>query len=106
MDKQWRESAHFRANVGCADCHGENHETVFAVRGQVSAGMCGKCHAEEVEAFAESGHADAELAALSDARFFGAVARDARRGVYGVSQYWRAVCRWQRGGVQHLSSES
>ena len=59
----------FWANVGCADCHGENHETVFAVRGQVSAGMCGKCHAEEVAAFAESGHADAELAALSDARF-------------------------------------
>lgn len=69
MDKQWRESAHFQANVGCADCHGENHETVFAVRGQVSAGMCGKCHAKEVEAFAGSGHADAELAALSDARF-------------------------------------
>ena len=69
MDKQWRESAHFRAHVGCADCHGENHEAVFAVRGQVSAGACGKCHEKEVAAFAESGHADAELAALSDARF-------------------------------------
>ena len=69
MDKQWRESVHFRVNVGCADCHGEDHEAVFAAKGQVSAGVCGKCHEKEVTAFAQSGHAGAELAALSDARF-------------------------------------
>ena len=69
MNKQWRESVHFQVNVGCADCHGEDHEAVFAAKGQVSAGVCGKCHEKEVVAFAESGHADAELAALSDARF-------------------------------------
>ena len=69
MDKQWRESVHFRVNVGCADCHGEDHEAAFAAKGQVSAAVCGKCHEKETEAFAKSGHAGAELAALSDARF-------------------------------------
>lgn len=69
MDKQWRESVHFRVNVGCADCHGEDHEAVFAEKGKVSAGVCGKCHEKEVTAFATSGHADAEVAVLSDARF-------------------------------------
>ena len=69
MDKQWRASAHFRANVGCADCHGSDHDAVFAAKGKVSAGVCGACHEKEVRDFAESGHAGAELAALSDARF-------------------------------------
>jgi hydroxylamine dehydrogenase len=69
MDKQWRASVHFRVNVGCADCHGEDHEVVFAEKGKVSAGVCGKCHEKEVIAFAQSGHADAEVAAISDARF-------------------------------------
>ncbi len=69
MDKQWRASVHFNVNVGCADCHGDNHEKVFAEKGRVSAGVCGKCHEKEVRDFAQSGHADAELAALSDARF-------------------------------------
>ena len=69
MDRQWRDSVHFRVNVGCAGCHGDDHEAVFAAKGRVSAGTCGRCHEQEVKAFAESGHADAELAALSDARF-------------------------------------
>lgn len=69
MDKQWRESVHFKVNVGCADCHGNDHEAVFAEKGRVSAAVCGKCHEKEVTAFAKSGHADAEVAALSDARF-------------------------------------
>ncbi|MDA0708879.1 MAG: multiheme c-type cytochrome [bacterium] len=69
MDKGWRASIHFRVNVGCADCHGGDHEAVFAEKGKVSAGVCGKCHEKEVTAFAQSGHADAELAVISDARF-------------------------------------
>ena len=69
MDKQWRVSAHFRMNVGCADCHGGDHEAVFADKGKVSAGMCGTCHEQIVNDFRQNGHADAEVAALSDARF-------------------------------------
>ena len=69
IDVAWRNSVHYAANVGCADCHGENHEAVFAAKGKVSAGKCGECHAQIVEDFAGSAHARAEVAALSDARF-------------------------------------
>jgi len=69
IDRAWRESVHNKANVGCADCHGDDHEAVFAAKGKVSAGRCGTCHARIVEDYAESGHAGAEVVALSDARF-------------------------------------
>ena len=67
--RQWRESAHARANVGCAACHGENHEAVFSARGKVSAGICGECHEQVVEDFATSEHATAEADAVVNARF-------------------------------------
>lgn len=69
LDAAWRASAHFRANIGCAGCHGEDHEAVFAARGKVSAGVCGKCHGEVVADFSSSGHATAEVDAMSHAQF-------------------------------------
>ena len=69
MYKQWAESVHFRTNVGCADCHGTDHEAVFSAKGKVSAGTCGKCHEREVADFAESGHATAEDDVVVNARF-------------------------------------
>ncbi|HAA73685.1 TPA: hypothetical protein DCE37_01010 [Candidatus Latescibacteria bacterium] len=69
IDLAWRKSVHYKANVGCADCHGDDHEAVFAAKGKVSAAQCGVCHAKEVEDFAGSAHARAEVVALSDARF-------------------------------------
>ncbi|MDP6039955.1 MAG: multiheme c-type cytochrome, partial [Candidatus Latescibacteria bacterium] len=69
MYKQWAESVHFRVNVGCADCHGNDHEAAFSAKGKVSAGTCGKCHEREVTDFAESGHATTEADAVVNARF-------------------------------------
>ena len=69
IDAAWANSVHYKANVGCADCHGDDHEAVFAAKGEVSAGACGRCHARIVEEYAGSSHAGAEVAALSDARF-------------------------------------
>ncbi|MBT3601761.1 MAG: hypothetical protein HN521_01735, partial [Candidatus Latescibacteria bacterium] len=64
MYKQWAESVHFRVNVGCADCHGNDHEAAFSAKGKVSAGVCGKCHEQEVTEFAKSGHATTEADAV------------------------------------------
>jgi len=66
---QWRGSAHARANVGCAGCHGPDHEAVFAVKGRVSAGTCSTCHEQVVAEFAASGHATTEADAKANARF-------------------------------------
>ena len=67
--KQWWESVHARVNVGCADCHGDDHEAVFAAQGRVSAGACGTCHEKAVAEFAQNGHATTEADALKTSRF-------------------------------------
>jgi hydroxylamine dehydrogenase len=67
--KQWWDSVHARVNVGCAGCHGEDHEAIFAAKGRVSAGMCGTCHETAVTEFASSGHATTEADALKTSRF-------------------------------------
>jgi hydroxylamine dehydrogenase len=35
-----------RREIGCADCHGTNHDTVMASKGRVAETMCAACHAE------------------------------------------------------------
>ncbi len=40
---QWRGSAH-AASVGCADCHGSNHDKIVAGTSRVEAKVCGRCH--------------------------------------------------------------
>ena len=67
--RQWWESVHSRVNVGCADCHGDDHEAIFAAQGRVSAGTCGTCHEKAVTEFAASGHATTEADALETSRF-------------------------------------
>ncbi len=64
--QQWGESKHYRANVGCFECHGAekgdkdafNHydHTIAVI---VSPKDCGKCHSREVKEFASSHHAKA-----------------------------------------------
>ncbi len=66
---QWNESAHAAANVGCAGCHGDDHEAVFAAKGRVSAAACGRCHEKAVDEFSTSGHATTEADALQTSRF-------------------------------------
>jgi hypothetical protein len=74
---QWRSSAHFGAKVGCAECHGTNHSTIFRESGKVAPSTCGRCHAKAVAQFANSSHARAE-ATLQDSALFQSTAPAAR----------------------------
>ncbi|TYO99661.1 multi-heme cytochrome with CxxCH motif [Geothermobacter ehrlichii] len=53
---QWRQSAHARAGIGCADCHGEDHERILDGQVRVSATVCGRCHDREWRQHAASRH--------------------------------------------------
>jgi len=64
--EQWGESKHFRANVGCYECHIARERDVDAFRHEgeiisviVSPRDCAKCHEEEVKEFKDSHHAKA-----------------------------------------------
>jgi hypothetical protein len=69
---QWLGSRHFVAGVGCADCHGRDHDAMFAAEGAVSAGVCARCHPDANATFAKSGHARAAEGAAANARFLAA----------------------------------
>ena len=64
--QQWGNSKHFRANVGCYECHmaEEGEKDAFKHEGQwiatiVSPRDCARCHAKEGEEFAHSHHSKA-----------------------------------------------
>lgn len=64
--QQWGSSKHFRANVGCFECHHANEEDsdAFEHYGKfistiVSPRDCARCHEHEVKEFNESHHAKA-----------------------------------------------
>ncbi len=61
--QQWGASKHYRANVGCFECHGaqEGEPDAFQHEGHwiatiVSPKDCARCHAREAEEFANSHH--------------------------------------------------
>jgi formate-dependent nitrite reductase cytochrome c552 subunit len=61
--QQWGRSKHFRANVGCYECHQANKDDVDAFEHAdrwisiiVSPGDCAVCHAKEVEEYTNSHH--------------------------------------------------
>ncbi len=64
--EQWGNSKHFRANVGCYECHQANPKDVDAFKHEgevisviVSPRDCGRCHEKEVVEFTNSHHAKA-----------------------------------------------
>ena len=64
--QQWGDSKHFRANIGCYECHlaRDRDADAFKHEGEiisviVSPRDCGRCHEAEVEQFTESHHAKA-----------------------------------------------
>ena len=66
LAQQWGESLHFRANVGCFECHSTATDDVDAYEhyGQIIATLvtpkdCGRCHSREVAEFAASRHSKA-----------------------------------------------
>ena len=69
MVTAWQESRHAAAGVGCIACHGDNHSTIFNVKGKVSAAQCGTCHAKQVTEFNRSLHAEAVDRMEADPKF-------------------------------------
>lgn len=52
---QWRGSAH-ADKVGCADCHGSDHEAMLAGRAVVGTKVCGGCHEQAFHQHVNSRH--------------------------------------------------
>ena len=46
--RYWKESAHFRHQVGCVSCHGDSIEANHRKSLTVDAAICGSCHAAEL----------------------------------------------------------
>lgn len=69
--EQWQSSAHFKKDVGCADCHGSDHSKIFTSRGRVSSGVCARCHEKAYGEFLRSKHAEAEVRLRSSVLFQG-----------------------------------
>lgn len=66
LHQQWGQSRHFRANVGCFECHGadKGEADAFEHYGQTIAILvtprdCARCHSKEVEEFTASRHSKA-----------------------------------------------
>ncbi|RMF75554.1 MAG: hydroxylamine oxidoreductase [Planctomycetota bacterium] len=64
--QQWGDSKHYRANVGCYECHSANKTDSDAIQHYnhtisviVSPKDCARCHSEEVAEFTASHHAKA-----------------------------------------------
>lgn len=52
---QWRASAHVD-KVGCADCHGEDHDRTLRGEALVDAAVCGRCHEQAYGEHVSSKH--------------------------------------------------
>lgn len=49
-------SPHERVPVTCEECHGSDHDEIFAVKGEVPPTVCARCHEKEWTEFARSRH--------------------------------------------------
>lgn len=65
--QEWGQSKHFRANVGCYECHqakkgapGSFDHNGFSISVIVSPRDCGRCHGKETEEFTTSHHGKAD----------------------------------------------
>jgi hypothetical protein len=54
--RQWRGSAHGPAGIGCAECHGDDHERIESGQAPVEAKVCGRCHQEAFHQHTKSRH--------------------------------------------------
>jgi hypothetical protein len=49
-------SPHENVPVTCEECHGDDHDQIFAVKGDVPPTVCARCHEKEWQEFARSRH--------------------------------------------------
>lgn len=80
---QWDASGHSRKGVACEECHGDDHERIFAVAGDVPASRCQGCHERQTIEFRQSVHGRALPDALANARLLAQIPAMQRRGCLG-----------------------
>ncbi|RMD85909.1 MAG: hypothetical protein D6815_00900 [Candidatus Dadabacteria bacterium] len=90
---QWGASKHFRANVGCYECHRAEEgdpdafkHVDFLIATIVSPKDCGRCHSREVEEFSASRHATAAEVQGSYDHLLGAVVEGKAAEISGCQQ--------------------
>ena len=88
---QWRAGEHFRQEVTCEECHGDDHEAMFRAEGRVSANKCQGCHAKETLEFKKSAHARALRAALDCGRLQAQIPAMQRQGCLGCHSMGRGA---------------
>ena len=54
--RQWEESAHAAAKVGCSDCHGSDHGSIEEGKAVVDTRVCGRCHEAALHQHVASRH--------------------------------------------------
>jgi hypothetical protein len=54
--RQWEHSAHARAGIGCAKCHGSDHGRIDKKEAVVTQKVCGGCHARALAEHTASRH--------------------------------------------------
>ena len=54
--RQWEGSAHAKAKVGCADCHGSDHARLDKGEIVVDQKVCGRCHKKALDEHMKSRH--------------------------------------------------
>jgi hydroxylamine dehydrogenase len=109
--QQWGTSKHYRANVGCYECHKADkgdadafdHEG-FLISIIVSPKDCSACHSKEVEEFDESHHAKAG-AILGSLDNFLADIVEGDWNFYGGSALTVSGCKQCHGGVVDVNED-
>jgi nitrate/TMAO reductase-like tetraheme cytochrome c subunit len=109
--QEWGASKHFRANVGCHECHGaqEGEPDEFDHEGHlisiiVSPKDCSRCHAKEVEEFDESHHAKAGMILGSLDNFLADIV-EGDWNFYGGSALTVSGCKQCHGAVVEVNDD-
>ncbi len=80
---QWDESVHAAERVRCEDCHGDDHDAIFAAAGRVPAKQCRVCHEKQTDEFLASAHNEASRKALENGRLLAQIPAMQRIGCMG-----------------------
>lgn len=104
MVSAWEESRHAAKGVGCVECHGDNHSTIFNVKGKVSAAKCGSCHAQQVSQFNKSLHAEAMDRMMADPKFARLSPAMAEQGCISCHKIGEHFADGSRGGCNSCHS--
>ena len=109
--QEWGTSKHFRANVGCSECHGsqKGDPDAFDHEGHiisiiVSPKDCSRCHAREVREFDESHHAKAGRILGSLDNFLADIV-EGDWNFYGGSALTVSGCKQCHGGVVEVNED-